>query len=397
MVAGVVVGLVLGESAAAFEPLGNLFIRLLMMAAIPLVFFNLVAAIGSMTDVKLLGRLGVKIIVYYTLTTVVAILLGLATTAWLRPGDGMVLAETPPEGLGALPSVGEVVLDLVPTNVVDAFARGNVGQIVFFSVLLGFATALLPEERRQPLDGLFNAAAELFRKLVALVLRFGPIGIGALAAATVGQYGSGLFGPLARFLASVWLAQAIVVALYLVFVLFFGRTSPLEFLRKTGPLYATTAATCSSLASLAVSLELAEKRLKLPRAVYAFTLPLGAQFNKDGTAVMLGSVLLFTSQSAGIDLDGAAMVSVLALGLVLSQASSGIPGGGLVSALLFVEAFQLPVEIAAIVGGIYRLVDMGSTTVNMMGDLVGTLWVARSEALSFPANEESESDGTHSG
>ncbi|HSF17243.1 MAG TPA: dicarboxylate/amino acid:cation symporter [Vicinamibacteria bacterium] len=357
MAAGILAGLGLGESAVAFEPLGTLFIRLLMMAAIPLVFFNLLAAVGSMTDVKLLGRLGVKILVYYTLTTVVAIRLGLATTAWLRPGDGMKLPEAPPDGLGSVPSVGEVLLDLVPTNVVDSFARGNVGQIVFFSVLLGFATALLPEEHRKPLDGLFSAAAELFRKLVALILRFGPIGIGALAAATVGQYGSGLFGPLARFLASVWLAQAFVVALYLAFVLYFGRTSPFEFLKKTGPLYATTAATCSSLASLAVSLELAEKRLKLPRAVYSFTLPLGAQFNKDGTAVMLGSVLLFTSQSAGIGLDGAAMASVLALGLVLSQSSSGIPGGGLVSALLLVEALRLPVELAAVVGGIYRLVD----------------------------------------
>lgn len=385
MAVGVVGGLLFGERAAVVEPLGDLFIRLLMMAAIPLIFFNLLAALSGLGDVGLLGRLGVKILVFYLATSVVALVLGLAFTAWLRPGEGVTLSEPPPESLGEVPAISDVLLDLVPTNVVAAFAEGNVGQIVFFAALLGLATLLLPEAHKSTLDGAFQAAAELFRKLVGLVLRFGPIGIGALAAATVGRYGSSLFGPLARFLVSIWTAQAILVVLYLLLLVVLGGVSAVTFLRKTGPLYATTAATCSSLASLAVSLDLAEKRLLLPSPIYSFTLPLGAQFNKDGTAVMLSSVLLFTAQAAGLSLDSGTLLTALVVGLILSLGSSGIPGGGLVSALIFVEAFQLPLEIAAIVGGIYRLIDMGSTTVNCMGDLVGTVLVARSEGWEEPA------------
>ena len=214
------------------------------------------------------------------------------------------------------------------------------------------------------------------RQLVELVLRFSPIGIGALAAAMVGQYGAAIFGPLAVFIGGVWGAQAIMVVVYLVALYVMTRRSPWTFLKQTAPLYATTAATCSSLASLVVALEVAADRLKLPRSVYSFTLPLGAQMNKDGTSIMLAGVLLLTAQAAGVEFSLTSQVSIVLIGLLLSNGSSGIPGGGLVIALIFVKAFNLPVEIAAIVGGIYRLIDMGSTTINCMGDMVGTVIVA---------------------
>ena len=126
-------------------------------------------------------------------------------------------------------------------------------------------------------------------------------------------------------------------------------------------------------------MEIAETRLRIPKHVYSFTLPLGAQLNKDGTSIMLAGILLFTAQAAGVTFDLPAQITILLVGLILSEGSGGIPGGGLVVALIFVQAFNLPLEIAAIVGGIYRLIDMGSTTVNCMGDLVGTMIVARTE------------------
>jgi Na+/H+-dicarboxylate symporter len=396
LVAGVLLGLLLGERAAVVEPVGDLFIRLLMMSAIPLVFFNLLAAISGMTDVRLLGRLGVKIFVYYSLTSAIALALGIALTLWLEPGVGVTLQESAPPSVAEIPKLADILLDLVPRNVVGSFVDGNVGQIVVFAVLLGIACLLLPPGHRERMDSLFQSAAELFRALVALVLRVAPLGIGALAATTVGRYGSGLFGPLARFIAANTLGQVLVFAGYLLLLRFGAATSPLEFLRKTGPLYATTAATCSSLASLAVSLELAEKRLHLPRAVYAFTLPLGAQINKDGTAILLGSVLVFTAQASGIPLDWGTLASVLLVGLVLSEGSAGIPGGGFVTSLVFVKAFGLPLSVAVIVGGIYRLIDVGITTINCMGDLVGTLLVMRSEGLPFevPARSEPEHESS---
>lgn len=379
MVLGVIAGIIFGEQATVVQPLGDLFIRLLMMAVIPLVFFNLLAGLTSLSDVRALGRLGGKIVLYYLLTTTIALTTGLVVMHVLEPGAGMQLTEQVDATFGEAPSVVDVLLDLVPENVFEAFATGNVAQVVVFAIFLGLVTLFLPQSSREPLQKAYDVLAELFRKLVGMIMYFGPIGLGALAAATVGEYGGAIFGPLAVFLGGVWGAQAFMVVVYLALLVSLTRYSPLAFLKQSGPLYATTAATCSSLASLAVSLDVAEQRMKLPRSVYTFTLPLGAQLNKDGTAIMLAGVLLFTAQAAGVEFSLASQISILLIGLILTTGSGGIPGGGLVVALIFVQAFNLPLEIAAIVGGIYRLIDMGSTTVNCMGDLVGTVIVAHSE------------------
>ncbi|MCG8420891.1 MAG: dicarboxylate/amino acid:cation symporter [Proteobacteria bacterium] len=376
---GVLAGIAVGPQAQVVQPLGDLFINLLLMAAIPLVFFNLLAGLTSLTDVGALGRLGAKVVLFYLVTTVFALVLGLLAMHLLEPGVGMTLTGEVTESFGEVPRVVDLLLGLVPKNVFAAFANGNVSQVVVFAVFLGLATLLLPTARREPLQRAFDLAAELLRKLVDVILHLGPVGLGALAAATVGQYGSAIFGPLALFIGGVWGAQAAMVVVYMTLLYGFTRMAPIDFFRRTGPLYATTAATCSSLASLVVAFEVAKERLRLPERIYTFTLPLGAQLNKDGTSIMLAGVLLFTAQATGVTFDVPAQVTIVLVGLILSEGSGGIPGGGLVIALIFVQAFNLPVEVAAIVGGIYRLIDMGSTTINCMGDMVGTLIIANSE------------------
>ena len=379
MVLGGAAGLAAGEQATVVQPLGDLFIRLLVMAAIPLVFFNLLAGITSLVDLRTLGRLAGKILSYYLLTTTLALVFGLASMHLLEPGRGMTLTEEPDAAVGEMPRVIDVILDLFPENAFEAFAAGRVSQIVVFALFLGIATVLLPPDRRAPLGSAFSLVAELLRKLVDVIMWFGPVGIGALAAATLGVYGPQIFGPLAIFIGGIWLAQLAMVVVYMTLLAVLTPRSPAAFLRGTGTLWATTMATCSSLASLAVAFEVAEDRLKLPRRIYSFTLPLGAQLNKDGTSIMLAGVLLFTAQAAGVEFDLASQITILLIGLVLSEGSGGIPGGGLVIALIFVQAFSLPLEIAAIVAGIYRLIDMGSTTINVMGDMVGTSIVSHSE------------------
>ena len=379
MVVGASLGAALGERVTLLEPVGDLFIRLLLMAAIPLVFFNLLAGLTALTDLRTFGRLSVKIVGYYLLTTSVALTLGLTAMHLIRPGEGMTLTEEVSEAIGEVPSVSQILLELIPTNVFQAFAAGNVAQLVVVAVFLGIATLFLPAEPRDLLRKGYAALADLFRKLVDLILMVAPYGIGALMAVTVGRYGAELFGPMARFLLGVWGTQLLMMGVYLTLLVLLTDRKPLPFLRSTGTLWATTVATTSSLASLSVALETAEK-IKLPRTVYSFTLPLGAQINKDGTSIMLSAVLLFTAQAAGVSFSLPELVTILLVGLLLSEGSGGIPGGGLVIALIFVQAFHLPLEVAAIVGGIYRLVDMGNTTINVMGDMVGTSIVAHSEA-----------------
>ncbi len=379
MLVGVAVGAVMGERVAVLLPVGDLFINLLILAAVPLVFFNLLAGLTALADVRTLGRLAGKTVGYYLTTDVIALSLGIGAAALLQPGAGMQLTEQVAGPVGEVPGVAEILLGMIPTNVFRAFSDGNVVQLVVLALLLGVATMALRGGARERLATAYEDLANLFRRLVHMIIWTAPVGIGALIAVTVGRYGAELLGPMARFLGGLWAAQLVIFAGYMVLLRFFSHFRPGRFLRDTGSLWATTAATTSSLASLSVGMETA-RRLGLPRSVYSFTLPLGAQLNKDGTSAMLGAVLIFTAQAAGVTFTPADFVTILLLGLLLSEASGGIPGGGFVIALIYVQAFNLPIEVAAIVGGIYRLVDIGNTTVNIMGDMVGTSLVARSEA-----------------
>ena len=377
---GVLAGIIFGEKAMVVKPIGDLFIKLLLMAAIPLVFFNLIAGITSLSDIRVLGRLGFRTLTYYIATTSVALCLGLFMAHLMKPGVGMQLSEQVDQSFGEVPSVMQVIVDLFPANVFHAFSSGNVAQVVVFAIFIGITTLTLPEEQKDKLKNGFVMIASLLRELVRLILYFAPFGVGALAAATVGEYGDAIFGPLAKFIGAVWMAHVVMITFYMIVLVVMTGRSPLKWLKTTAPLYATTAATCSSLASLVVSMNVAQNRLRIPENIYSFTLPLGAQLNKDGTAIMLTTVLLFTAQATGVEFTIAQQIAIVVVGLVLSEGSGGIPGAGLVIALIFVEAFNLPLEIAGIVAGIYRLIDMGGTTVNCMGDLVWTTVLSDLEA-----------------
>ncbi len=377
---GTIAGVIFGEDAVAVQPLGDLFIRLLLMAAVPLVFFNLLNGLTGLTDLKSLGRIAGKIAFFFVGTSVISFTLAYFVFNAIQPGKGFDLQGDAPEEIGEMPNVVEMLLEMVPDNVFLAFAETNMVQIVIFAVLLGITVITMPDKYREPFSKGLEMLAKLFRELVNLVLKLSPLGIGALMAATFGEYGARMFGPLAYFLGGVWGTQIIMIGIFLLLLLVFTGMTPGHFLRKTGSVYATALATCSSWATMAVSLEVAEDKLKLPRHIYSFTLPMGTQLNKNGTTIMLMGVLLFTAQASGVTFDLPTIITIIFIGLLLETGSGGIPGGGLVIALIFVRAFNLPLEIAAIVGGIYRLVDMGNTTTNVMSDIVGTIIVSKQES-----------------
>ena len=379
MVLGGAVGFLVGEPATAVQPLGDLFIKLLIMAAVPLIFFNLLAGMTGLADLKAFRRLLIKTFVFYGATTILAMTAGLSVISLVKPGLGMELTSNIDSSVDEIPVPAEILVGLFPENVFAAFASGNVSQIVVFSIFLGIATVLLPTEKRKTLSKGFALIAELLRMLVNIIMRFGPIGIGSLAASTLGQYGSQIFGPLSFFILGIWTAMILMALIYMLILKMFGDFAPLQFLRQTSTLWMTTASTCSSLASLTVAFEMAEEKLEQPQDIYSFTLPLGAQLNKDGTAIILGGTLLFTAQAAGIELTPASFLPILLMGSLLSMGSGGIPSGGVVVSLVFIQAFGLPLEIAAMVTGIYRLLDMASTTINVMGDMVGTCVISHSE------------------
>lgn len=379
MALGALAGIFLGPRVLFLKPVGELFLNLLILAAIPLVFFNLLFGISSLGNVRALGRIGGKVMLWYLCSVLIAIIIGIGVMSVSKAGEGMALQGEVSGNIGAMPSLGDVFVSMVPTNIFRSFAEGNLIQIVVFAVLLSVVTLNMPVQQKNSLVKAYGLITSLLRSLVELILKISPLGLGALMAVTFAEFGAGIIGSLGRFIMSVYSGHVLMVIVYMAALKFVGGISPKWFFKTTRQLYATTAATCSSLASLAVSLDIAKTKMKLPEKIYSFSLPMGAQFNKDGTAIMLSGILIFTAQAAGLEFGYADLFRIVVVGLLVVEGSSGIPGGGLVTAMLFARAFNLPVEIVAIVGGIYRLIDMGNTTVNCMGDMVVTSIVSKSE------------------
>lgn len=380
MCIGAFLGIIMGDQVLFLKPVGEAFLKLLMMAAIPLVFFNLLAGLGSIGSVSTFGRVGIKVFVFYLITTMVALTLGLIAVSISKAGVDMPLKGDVPTEIGQLPNIGQLLLDMIPSNIFYSFADGNLIQIVIFAMLLGIVVLQLPDSEKEWFQSGFEKLSKLMRGLVEFILKASPFGLGALMAATFGEYGHNIVGPLVILIVSIYGAHITMVVIYMVLVRFVGQVNPIWFLNQTSSLYATTMATCSSLASLAVSLDIAEGKLKLPKKIFSFSLPLGAQFSKDGTSITLSAILVFTAHAVGLEFSFGEMVQVVLVGLLLSQGSSGIPGGGLVIGMLYAQAFNLPLEVVAIVGGVYRLIDMGNTTINCMGDMVATSIISRVEA-----------------
>lgn len=376
---GVVAGILLGETAARAVFVGDIFIRLLTLVAVPLVFFNLIAALASSGASGGVTRLMLRIGTFFAVTTVAAHVISLTVIGLLRPGAGLAPAVGSGDAApAATPGFQDFLFTLVPDNLLGVFVEDRVTAVVVLGLMVGFATWGLAGERRADITRFFASGTALLRQLVAGVLWFGPLGVAALAAASVGEYGSSIFGPLGVYIGAVWIADLALFALYFAVLGLLAGTSPLSFVRRTATVWTTTISTCSSLASLGASLNAAEK-MGLPRSTYALTLPLGAQFNKDGSAVLLSGIVLFTAQAVGVSFNIGEILVVIALGALLSAAAPGVPNGGLVNQFLLLRAFGLPVEIGVLVAGVYRLVDMPTTTANIMGDLVGTMVVTRRE------------------
>lgn len=378
MVLGVLLGIVFGESITVLKPFGTVFLNLLKMAALPLVVVNLISGIASLDDPKSFGRVGGKIVVYYFATTAVAVVLGLCVGFLFKPGVGFQLSGSYDGAVQTIPSIGETLVNLIPSNIFASLTNGSFDQIVVFSAFVGVAILFMPAEQKEPLARGVNALAALFNKLVGIIMGYAPIGICVLMACTVGTYGAELFGFLAKYLGASYSAVLIHTCVYLVLLFVFTGMKPLYFLKKALPLMVTTLSTSSSLACVPVNLQCADD-LDVSRKVSGFTIPLGSQINKDGNGIMLAITFLFAAQCAGADTSLATLLRVILISLILTTGAGGVPGGGIVSIAIVVDAFGLPLEVVALVSGIFTLIDVVYTTMNCLGDLVGTVIVDRSE------------------
>lgn len=378
MVLGVILGAVLGTNASKIEILGTLFLNLLKMASIPLIMVNLISGISSLDDPKMLGRIGIKIFAYYMLTTVVAAVLGIFGGLLFKPGVGLVLSQSYEGSIGEIPNLLDTLIGMVPANIFTALSEGSLDQIVVFSAFAGIAVLLCKGEDKARLSATFNSLANMFNKLVGIVMGYAPIGVCALIANVVGQYGKSMFGPALKYIVAISICFVIHWLFYFVVLFVTTGEKPFRVIKASLKLIATTCSTSSSLAAVPVNMEAAQE-LGVSKAIYGFTIPLGSQMNKDGNAIMLTLSLIFAAQAAGITLSIPTIINATIIALLLTTGAGGIPGGALVTIAIIIDAFSLPVDVVAIISGVFFLLDLLNATLNCYGDLIGTVIVDRSE------------------
>lgn len=379
MIIGVILGVIFGKSVTVIKPLGSIFLNLLKMAALPLIVVNLIAGISALDDPKVLGRIGIKIMLYYTFTTIAAIVIGMVVGNLFQPGVGFVLEGHYDKAIQKVPSLGQTLVNLIPSNIFDALAKGSFDKIVVFSAFVGITVLFLPRKEKDLIFTNVNALCALFNKMIGIIMGYAPIGICALMACTVGVYGKQLFGFLAKYLGASYTAVIVQILLYSVLLKILSGENPISFFKKASPMILTAMGTSSSLATVPVNLQCADK-LSCSRSVSGFTIPLGSQINKDGNGMMLAITFLFAAQCVGMPLSLGVLIKAIAISLILTTGAGGVPGGGIVTIAIVINAFGLPLEIVGIVSGIFALIDMVYTMMNCLGDLVGTVIVDRSEA-----------------
>lgn len=385
LVIGIILGAVFGERINVIKPFGTVFLNLLKMAALPLIVVNLISGISSLDDPKIFGRVGIKIMIYYCVTTVIAIVLGLMLGTVLQPGRGFVLQGTYDQAIETIPSFGDTIIGLIPSNIFASLTNGKFDQIVVFSAFVGVAMLFVKKEDRAVLKSGVDSLANLFNKLVGMIMGYAPIGICALMACTVGTYGAQLGGFLAKYLGASYVCVLIQIIVYGVLLTIFGKCNPLWFLKKASPLMVTALGTSSSLACVPVGIECADN-MNIPKSISGFTIPLGSQVNKDGNGMMLAITFLFAAQAIGAPVTMDMLIKAILISLILTTGAGGVPGGGIVTIAIVIDAFGLPLEVVGIISGIFALIDMVYTMMNCLGDLVGTYIVAHLERKSIKAD-----------
>ncbi len=378
MLMGIVLGAIFGEKVNVIKPFGTVFLNLLKMAALPLIVVNLISGISSLDDPKIFGRVGLKIMLYYCVTTIAAISLGLLLGTILQPGRGFVLQGSYDQAIETIPSFGDTIIGLIPSNIFDSLSKGKFDQIVVFSAFVGVAMLFVKKEDRVILKAGVDSLANLFNCLVGIIMGYAPIGICVLMACTVGTYGAQLGGFLAKYLGASYICVLVQIAVYGILLAIFGKCNPFWFLKKASPLMVTALGTSSSLACVPVGIECADS-MEIPRAVSGFTIPLGSQVNKDGNGMMLAITFLFAAQAIGAPVTMDMMIRAILISLILTTGAGGVPGGGIVTIAIVIDAFGLPLEVVGIISGIFALIDMAYTMMNCLGDLVGTYIVAHME------------------
>lgn len=373
-----------------FEFLGQGFLRLVKMIIVPLVFASLVTGTAAMNDVKKLGRIGIKTLAFFMGTTAIGIIAAIVGANILKPGAGIVLENVQKAQYVAkeTDSFVKVLLNIIPTNPIEALVKGEMLQVIFFAVMTGFVITLLGEKTKR-LQGIFEEVNNLMLKMVSLIMELAPFGIFGLIGKTFITLGWAAMKPLASFIIVTYillLFHGLVV--YQILLRIYAKESPVAFLKKILAPMTLAFSTSSSAACIPLSLKTLKEEFNVEEKISSFTIPLGATINMDGTAIMQGVATVFIAQLYNIHLTTNDYFMVVLTAVLASIGTAGVPGVGTIMLSMVLSQVGLPLEGIGMILAVDRIVDMGRTTVNITGDLVCSVIIDRIEKRAESAEEK---------
>lgn len=376
---GLVVGLLFKDFALMLKPVGTLFINMIKMLIVPLIFVTLVTGITSMEDLSKMRRIGIKTFSIYLITTAIAVAIGLAFGILFEPGAGVALNNTAAVVAKKAPPLIDTLLALVPTNPMDSLTKGDILQIIVFAIFLGISISMAGE-RGKPVAAFFESFSEVMFKMTEIVISFAPIGVFGLMAWVSASYGIDVLVSLAKVIACVYIASFIHMALTMGgAIAFIAHLNPIKFFKGVASAQTVAFTTTSSSGTLPVTTSNTIHNLGVSKPIASFVLPLGATINMDGTAIYQGICVMFVAQAFGVDLTFANYMTIILTATLASIGTAGVPGAGLIMLSLVLTSVNLPLEGIAIIAGIDRILDMARTTVNITGDAMTAVLIAKSE------------------
>jgi proton glutamate symport protein len=391
LVLGIVIGFVVSRTnpaiAVYFKPFSDVFLRLIKMIIAPLIFATLVAGIAGAGHAKTVGRLGLRSLIYFEAVTTLALVVGLLTVNILRPGVGLTLPAASNSPITAQPqSWDQIFLHTVPTSLIQAMAEGDVLQVVVWSIIFAIALGMVGE-RARPLVVLCEALAETMFKFTNIVMQYAPIGVAAAMAYTVGAGGIKVLYGLAWLVGSLYIALAVFVVAVLLPVMVLFRVPVRKFLHAVREPAVIAFSTASSESALPRAME-AMERLGVPRPIVSFVIPLGYTFNLDGSTLYLALAAVFVSQVAAVPLTIGQQITMMLTLMLTSKGVAGVPRASLVILAGTLARYNLPLEGIAMILGVDTLMDMGRTMMNVVGNCLASVVVAKWEGEFVEATDQ---------
>jgi proton glutamate symport protein len=381
LVAGAVLGALWPRAGVAVKPLADAFLRLIRMIIAPLLFSTLVAGIAGAGDLKALGRIGLKAVVYFEIATTAALVIGLGLANLFKPGAGVIIAGGDTAAVATIAKNSQtgwdIFLHLFPTSVVDAMAKGDILQVVVFATFFGVALAAVGPTG-QPVLAVFESTAQVMFTFTSYVMVLAPAGVFAAIAATVGSRGLAVLYTLGKLVALMYVGLGLFIVLVIGGVSMLIRVPFLSFAKAVREPCLIALTTASSEAALPKAMQVME-RFGVPKNIVALVLPLGYSFNLDGSTLYLSLASVFAAQLAGVRMSISQQVIMMLTLMLASKGVAGVPRAALVVLTATLTQFDLPLEGAAVLLGIDQIMDMGRTAVNVMGNCMATVVVSRWE------------------